>query len=212
MSRNQQGKVFGQSDYNSQNLQAESQTGFNTTQNDINDFHSAINAFKAQNPYVEGGEFETAANQELAGTAAGGGQALSQTLQGQSVRTGQNAGGAIAAGKEVAAENQRRLAGEEAGATEARLGGETAYNEAGLKATGEIPGMEDKLAEEEGGLGLGYMNTAQKAGETPSFWDTLGESFGGAFGGAFGKGLGQWTEQELTGSGSSGGSGGDQNG
>src|SRR5208282_1779944 len=200
MSRNQQGKVFGQSDYNSQNLQAESQTGFNTTQNDINDFSSAVGAFKAQNPYVQGGEFETAANQELAGTAAGGGQALSQTLQGQSVRTGQNAGGAIAAGKEVAAENQRRL------------GGETAYNEAGLKATGEIPGMEDKLAEEEGGLGLGYMNTAQKAGETPSFWDTLGESFGGAFGGAFGKGLGQWTEQELTGSGSSGGSGGDQNG
>jgi hypothetical protein len=190
MSRDQQGKVFGQSDYNSQNLESESQTGFKTAGQDINNFSNDVGAFKAQNPYVQGGTVQTAQNQQLSDVASGAGASAGQALQSSAVRGGQNAGQSIAATKNIQQENTRALMGDEAAATQGRAAAGTAYTGDVLKGEGEVENMQDQLAQQEGGLGEGYLGIAQKAGETPSFWDTVGSSFGAGLGSTFGKAAG----------------------
>lgn len=151
------------------------QTGFATAQQDINSFGNAIGKFNAANPYVQGGQFETAENQQLSDTAAGQAQRAGQAVQSAAVRTGQNAGGAIAATKEMEAENQRALAGEEAGATQQRIGAGTGYQAQGLGFEGQQEGMQSSLANQQGGLAAGALATDEKASEMPSFLDELGQ-------------------------------------
>lgn len=196
MSRGQQGQVFGTGTKEANTLNpmantsfTNAQTDLNTTQSDINSYGDALNAFKAANPYVTGGEFQTAQDQQLADTAAGQAEAAGQTLQSQAVRTGQNAGGAIAATEKMQQENERNLAGQEAAATEARLGAKTGYGEAVLGGTANKEGMQAGLAKEqgalgaeEGGLAADNLKIAEGAAQTPSFFDTLGSSFAGALG------------------------------
>jgi hypothetical protein len=164
----------------------EAQGNFADANNDINSYQNAVGAFKAANPYTQGGQAQTLVNQQLSDTAAGGAQALGQTVQGAAARTGQNAGGAIAAGENVAEQNQRTLAGEEAGATEKRLGLDTGYQEAGLEGTANVANMRDKLASQQGELAQGDLGIQEKSSETPGFGDVLGDAFGQSLGKAAG--------------------------
>jgi hypothetical protein len=165
------------------------QTSFANTQQDISTYGNEIGAFQAQNPYGVGGPAQTADNQATADTAAELAQSAGQTLQGQAVRTGQNAGGAIAATKSMEEANDRALVGEEAAQTQQRLAAGTGYGEAALRAQEAIPGMEDTVAGQEATAAqqaLGTQETA--AGANPSFADVLGEAFGAQLGKTLGGG------------------------
>jgi len=186
MSRDQQGAVYGQATALGKGYNTNANSSFNTAQQDVGNFASDVGAFKAANPYVQGGQVETAENQQLADTAAAGSQAAGQALQSQSVRTGQNAGGAIAATKSIQEQNARNLEGEQAKATERRIGAGTGYNMDVLGGEEKVEGMENQLAKEQGELGEGALGIEQKAGETPSFWDQLGGSFASGLGKAAG--------------------------
>jgi hypothetical protein len=175
MSRPQQTAVYNTGAAENKNYTANANTGFNTAQQDIDTYGNAVGAFKAANPYVQGGAVQTAQNQELSDVAAGGAQRAGQLLQGQAVRTGQNAGGAIAATKEMQAENERALGGQEAEATLARTNAGVGYGEAGIGMQGQQEGMEANLANQQGQLAAGAMSEEEKAAQTPSFLDELGQ-------------------------------------
>jgi len=182
MSRSQQQAVIDTAIPQNKAYNNEAQTSYGQTQQDIADYAKDVGAFKAANPYVQGGQFQTAANQGIADSAAAGAQALGQTLQGQSVRTGQNAGGAIAATEDMQARNQRAAAGEQAGATQSRLAGQTGYGEATLGAEAKIPGMEDTVANQEGQLAADALRTQAQASTTPGWGDVFGDAFGAQLG------------------------------
>ena len=186
MSRGQEQTVEQTAANQNTTYNREAQGNFAAADNGVNDYASAVGAFKAANPYTQGGQAQTLVNQQLSDTAAGGAQALGQTVQGAAARTGQNAGGAIAAGENVAEQNQRTLAGEEAGATEKRLGLDTGYQEAGLEGTANVANMRDKLASQQGELAQGDLGIQEKSSETPGFGDVLGDAFGQSFGKASG--------------------------
>lgn len=177
MSRGQQQQVMNTASGENKTLYNEGQTSFDTAGQDINNFSDEVGAFKAQNPYVQGGQAETAENQGLSDVAAGAGTSAGQAIQGAAVRGGQNAGQSIAATKNIQQNNTRALMGAEAGATEQRLGAGTGYNEAVLKGEGETENMQDQLAQQQTAAAQGALGTEEKASETPSFWDEFGNAF-----------------------------------
>jgi hypothetical protein len=186
MSRSQMGNVYGTAGKTQQQFSQLANTSYANAQNDINAYGSDLAQFKANNPYEQGGSVQTAQNQELSDTAAAGAQTAGNALQSQAVRTGQNAGGAIAATKDIAANNERALAGQEAGATMERAGGNVAYGQAGLQGTQNVQGMQDAMAAQESGAAQAALNTEQQAALMPSFLDQVGSGAAGAIG----KGLG----------------------
>ena len=175
MSRGQINETYGTASDENKAYNKDAQTSFNATQGDIDTYGKAVGSFQAANPYVQGGGAQVAEDQEIADTSAGQAQRLGQALQGSAVRGGQNPGAAIAAGKEITAENTRAGMGAEAGATAGRIAAGTGYAEAGLSGLGQVQSMQDKLATEQGNLAEGALNTEQKAGMTPSFGDELGQ-------------------------------------
>src|SRR5271157_4592718 len=194
MSRGQQGQVFNTAQGENKAYNTEAQTSFNTAQQDITGYGSELAQFKAANPYVQGGQAQTIENQQLSDTAAGGAQAAGQAVQSAAVRTGQNAGGAIAATENMQEGNMRALSGEEAAATQQRLAAGTGYGEAVLGGTAEKQKMQDTLAQQQGAAAQGALGTQEQAANTPSFMDELGQGLIGAgtgfatgFGGAMGK-------------------------
>lgn len=153
-----------------------------------------MGGFKAANPYVAGGQAQTVENQQLADTADAQARAAGQTVQSAAVRTGQNAGGAIAATEQMQQENERALAGQEASATDKRLAADTGYQGAVLGATGETENLQDQLAQQQAGAAQGALGTQETAAQTPSFLDELGsglikagDSFAQGAGAAVGK-------------------------
>jgi len=183
MSRSQEGQTFNTAAAQNATNSAGSQTAFNavpgdiaTEQGDIGTFQSQLGKFAAANPYVQGGEFQTAQNQQLADTAAGVSDATKQAVEGASVRTGANVGGAVAGAEEAAQQAQRTMGGQVAGATQERIGQEAGYNEKALGGYQAVPGMQGQvtgqqegLAKDEGELAAGALGTEQKAGEMPSW-------------------------------------------
>lgn len=199
MSRGQQGAIVQTAGAENKTLNTNSNTSFNTAQQDLDTLGNQVGAFQANNPYVQGGQAQVAEDQQIADAGAAGGQALTQAVSGAAVRTGQNPGGAIAAGEEIARENNRALPGQEAAATQARLAAGTGYTEAGLAGREKVAGMEDTIANQQGQLAEGALNTDEKASQTPSFMDelgqgliTAGDNFAGGFGQGYGKAVGCW--------------------
>lgn len=182
MSRGQQGQIFNTGMGENKTLFNEGQTGFDTAGQDINNFSSDVGAFKAQNPYVQGGTVQTAQNQELSDVASGAGASAGQALQSSAVRGGQNAGQSIAATKNIQQENTRALMGDEAAATQGRAAAGTAYTGDVLKGEGEVENMQDQLAQQQAGLAEGPLGAAGQAAQTPSFWDEVGNSFAQSLG------------------------------
>ena len=183
MSRAQEGQVVDTAKSQNQTLNANSTTAFGavpgdiaTQQGDVNNFQSQLGKFASANPYVAGGEFQTAQNQQLADTAAGVSDATKQAVEGASVRTGANVGGAVAGAEEAAQQAQRTMGGQVAGANQERIGQEAGYNEKALGGYQAVPGMQAGvtgqqmgLAKDEGELAAGALGEEQKAGEMPSY-------------------------------------------
>lgn len=175
MSRAQQGAIEQTATANSAADTAKSNTSLDTAQTDINNYGSAVNKFAAANPYVEGGQAETATNQQSADTAAGLAQSAGQGIQSAAVRTGQNAGGAIAATEEMQQQNERALVGQEAKSTEDRLASGTTYQDAVLGDQAKQQGMQEQLGTAQANIAQGQLNTGEDAAKTPSFMDELGQ-------------------------------------
>lgn len=208
MSRGQMTQTFNTAKDQNQQYNNLANTSFNAAQEDIGKTQGEIGSygeelakFKAANPYVTGGQAETAENQQLADTAAGMAESAGQTLQSQAARTGQNAGGAIAATEHMQQENARNLMGQEAGATERRLAAGTGYGEAALGGQATKEGMQAGLtaeqaglASEEGKLAQGALGIQEGAAQTPSFFDTLGSSFASSLGKTLGGGNFQFSK------------------
>jgi hypothetical protein len=163
VSRNQQNAIIGTAGRANTVYNQNAQTGFDTTQKDVNSYGEAVGKFNAANPYVQGGQAQTVENQQLSDTAAGLSQSAGQAVQSAAVRTGQNTGGAIAATREMQTENERALAGQEAGATERRIAAGTGYQEAGLGGLSTTANMQDTLANQQAQQAEGALSTEQKA-------------------------------------------------
>lgn len=175
MSRAQQSSVFNQTQDAARKFTTQANNSYGATQNDIDTYGEQIGAFQAANPYVQGGQFQTAQNQTLADTAAGGAEAAGQALQSAATRTGANPGGAIAATEEMNRENQRNLMGNEAEANKERIAAGTGYAEAGLGMLGQKEGMQERLGQAEEGAAQGQLSAEEQAAQQPSFWDIIGK-------------------------------------
>jgi hypothetical protein len=185
MSRGQQGQVFQTGQQENKNFTTGANTDFDLAQQDVNSFANQVGQFRAANPFVQGGQVQTAENQAIADTAGAGGEALGQTLQSAAVRGGQNPNAAIAATEDQATKNMRDVSAQEANATLGRATAGAGYGETALGETGKVAGLQDTLAEQQGQLAQGALGTEEQAAQQPSF----GDIFGSAFGQQLGKGL-----------------------
>ena len=174
MSRAQQQDVLNQAQGENQTYNTNAQTSFNTANTDIADYNSEVGAFKAANPYGVGGPVRTAQNQEASDTAAGMAQSAGSAIQGAAVRTGQNAGGAIAATENMQEQNTRQLSGQEAGNTVADAGAGASYNAEVLGDVAKGEGMQDTLAQQQAAAAQGALGTQEQAAQTPSFMEEIG--------------------------------------
>ena len=212
MSRGQEGAVVGTSKAQNSTYFNNAQNSYNNAQSDVGDFQKQLSDYKGQvanfsakNPYVQGGEFQTATNQQTANTADAAARAAGQRLQGQALRTGNNSAGAIAATEEMERQGTRDLSADQARATQQRIQGEAGYNKEALganqgvlEATAQPVQMEANLSGQQGNLAGGALSTEQKAGETPSWFDEFGNAFAQSYGNTSAAGtrgrtkLGRW--------------------
>ncbi len=204
MSRAQQGAVDKTAANQNTTYNTNAQSGDTAAQGDIGSYANAVGAFKAANPYGQGGPVQTAQNQQVSDTAAGAAQAAGNAVQSSAVRTGQNAGGAIAATQDMQEQNTRDLMGQEAADTAANAGAGAGYAGQVVADTGQTAGMQGKLAAQESGAAQGALNTQEQAAQTPSFMDELGKSVAGmpssfAQGAGMAAGGGCWIAAELYG-------------
>ena len=203
MSRSQQNTVFKQEQGENQGYNANAQTSYNTAQANEQNFENQLAKTEAENPYVQGGQFQTVTNQELTNTADAGSQAAGNAIQSAAVRTGQNPAGAIAATEAITEANTRNLGSQEAAATKDRLASGAAYNQNMLTASEQPASFEAQLAGQQGQLAQGAAGTQEQAAGTPSFSDMLGSDLltgGTAVGANWATGkLSCWIAAELFG-------------
>lgn len=188
MSRSQQGQVFQQGQQENQTYNQNAQDAFNKAQGDVGTFQGQLSKFASSNPYTQGGEFQTAQNQNLADVSQGTADATKQAVESAAVRTGANMGGAVAGAEEVAQQNQRTLGNQVANANQARIGSEAGYNEKALQGYQTAQQMQDQLAQQQASAAQGALGTTEQAANTPSFTDMLGQgliSAGDSFAGAY---------------------------
>ena len=182
MSRGQEAQVLSTAEQQNTTAANNAQQSYNQAQGGVADYEDQLSKFAVANPYGAGGAYQTGQNKIFAGTADAAAQAAGQAMQGQAVRTGQNAGSAIAAANSTQQQNERTLSDQEAQANAARIQNQAGYNAETLKAA-EVPAqLETALSGQQLTAGNESLGTAQKAGMDPSFMDTLGDSFAGAFG------------------------------
>lgn len=189
MTKSQSKQAFNSASKQQGTASDNAQSSYTSAVGDIGDYKASLADYAAKNPYVQGGQFQTATNQQLADTAAGGAKAGEQAITGAMVRSGLNPAGAIAAGKQVSQENSRNLMDAEAKANEARLQGLTGYNTTVLGASAKPEEMEADLMKSQLGSEQGALGAETDAAKTPSFWQELGQ---GAINGgvAFAGGMG----------------------
>ncbi len=200
MSRGQENQVVNTSsdqnkqfNENAQQAYTGAETALSTEQGDIGQYQDQLAKFAASNPYTAGGAYQTAQNKVLANTADAAAQRAGQTLQSQATRTGQNAGGAIAATEAMQQQNTRDLSADQSKANAERIGAGADYGSKVLSASSVPASLEGALAAEQGKLtgteadaGNAALGIDQKASEQPSFLDTLGSSFAQSFGSGIG--------------------------
>lgn len=175
MSRAQQGAVNDTATAENSTYNTNATDAFKDASGDVASYADAVGAFKAANPYGVGGPVATADNQATADTASGLARSAGEALQASSVRTGQNAGGAIAATEQMREAGDRDLVAEEAGQTKDRAAAGTTYGDTVLGATGNVEGMQDSLATQQAQAAQGALGTEEEAAKTPSFMDELGQ-------------------------------------
>ena len=204
MSKSEEKTATG--DARNQNLQynQNAQSTYQQAQGDIGDYEGQLAKFSAANPYVQGGQFQTAQTQQAADTAAAGAQSAGQAMQAAAVRSGENPAGAIAATEQVAQANNQNLAGEEAQQTQQRLGLMAGYNQNVLSASAVPEQMEAGLTSAEAGAANNALGQEVGAAKQPSYLDELvqggiaaGDAFAGGYGGQMAKGC--WVAARLWG-------------
>lgn len=191
------------SDQNTQN-NTNSQNSYTQAQQDANDYQTSLSNYAAANPYVQGGQDQTVTNQQLSNTSDAAAQAAGQAMQSQAVRTGTNAAGSIAGTEASEQANERTLGGDEASATQQRIGSSAGYDQSVLGATATGEQQEAGLTGTEGQLAEGDLNAENTASaNNKSFMDTLGSSFASGLGnvlsGNASAGKGCWIAAELYG-------------
>lgn len=199
MSRAQQGAVDTTAAGENSTYNTNATDAFKTAQGDIGSFADEVGAFKASNPYVQGGAVQTADNQQTADTAAGLAQSAGQGIQAAAVRTGQNAAGDIAATQDMQQQNERNLVGQEAGQTAKTAASNAGFQSEVVGDVAKTQAMQDQLAQQQGQLAQGALGTEEEAARQPSFLDELGSSFATSLGSTAGKGTGCWVAAEIFG-------------
>jgi hypothetical protein len=174
LSRSQQSQVFSTAQGESSTNEANAQKSEQTEQQDINNQQSQLAKFAANNPYMQGGEFQNAQNQNIAGAADATAEASRAGLQAVATRTGQNPAAGNAAAEEIAREAQRTASSQQGNATAERIGSEAKYNQQGLADAGDIAREQESLASLQQGASQGELGTQEQAAQTPSFLDQLG--------------------------------------
>lgn len=205
MSRGQENQVVQQAQQQNATAAQNAQQSFNSAQGDIDNYQQQLAQFAAANPYGQGGQYQSTQNQVLSNTADAAARAAGQALQSQAVRTGQNAGGAIAATEAMQQANERSLAGQEAKANADRINSGAAYGQDILKAS-EVPAqLQTNLTGQQLNAQDQTLSTQERAAEQPSFMDELGqgligagEGFAAGFGGKMG-GKSCWIAAKLFG-------------
>jgi hypothetical protein len=174
MSRAQQSQTFSTASGESAANETAAQGSEAKDQADIDSQESQLAKSAADNPFVQGGEFQTAENKTLAGAADATATGAAAQNQAQAKRTGENANAGVAAGEEEAQAAQRNLSAAGGEATAARIGSEAGYNKDVLGAEGSIAQQQEQLGALEGGQSQGELQTQEQAALTPSFLDELG--------------------------------------
>lgn len=194
MTKSQSNQAFNTASGQQATTAGNAQSSYNSAQGDVTNYQDALAQYAAQNPYTQGGQFQTAQNQQMADTAAAGSTAAQQAITGAMVRSGLNPTAAVAAGEQVAEKNAQTEMGQEAGANEARLSGLSNYNNSVLNASAKPEEMEQSLMNSQLQGTDSALGNETSASKTPSFWQELGQgvigaggSFAGGFGGAAGK-------------------------
>jgi hypothetical protein len=178
MSRSQSSNISSTAQGNSTADQTAATTAQTAENQDIGNYEQQLSKYSANNPFTAGGEYQTSQNQTLAGGADAASSSLTNQLQTQAQRTGQNAGAANATAAEAARENERGLSSAEGTANTTRIGDEAGYNQGVLSAS-EVPAQ---LEAGEASTDLGAANNAlstseQASAASPSFWDELSQGF-----------------------------------
>jgi hypothetical protein len=175
MSRAQQSAIESTEAGNTAASTAAATTSEAEQQSDINTNQSQLAKFAANNPYVQGGQAQTVANQQLSNTADATAAAAAAKNQQQAQRTGQNASAGVAAGEAEQQASQRELGGQEAGATMSRLAQGSQYGEDVVKAGQGITAEQAQLTGQEVGEASGQAGVEEQAAQQPSFMDELGQ-------------------------------------
>jgi hypothetical protein len=194
MTRGQETQAFNTASSNNATNEATAQQAEQQQQAGINNYGTAVAKYAANNPYVQGGQLQTAQNAVTSNTSDAAASALQGQLQQQAQRTGQNPNAANATASSGAQAIARNLGAQQASDTASRIGSEAQYNQSALNATGQIPGMEGSLASTAGGQANQQLGTEEQAGQTPSFGEMLTSSLlsaGGSFAGGIGQGVGK---------------------
>lgn len=189
MSREQQGETFDTSKKQNSGYYDNSQNSYAKTQADVGNYEDQLAKYKAGNPYVEGGKFQTDENKATANTADALARSTGNMLQSQSLRTGQNSAGGIAATEEMERQGGRDLSAEQAQLDAGRIGNEADYNAKTLQATAVPEQMESTLTGQQGQLAQGTLNTQEEAAKTPSWLEDFSQGImnaGTAFAGGAG--------------------------
>jgi hypothetical protein len=183
MSRSQSANISTTAQTNSGADQTAATDALAAENQGIQGYEAQLSKYAANNPYTEGGAYQTAQNQSLAGTADAGSAAIQNQESTLAKRTGQNAGAADAVAAEAARENQRTLSTDEANANQSRIASGADYGKSVLAAS-EVPAQLEagEYATSLGGAN-NSLNTAESASAaSPSFWDELGSGFASQLG------------------------------
>jgi hypothetical protein len=182
MSRGQEGQTFNTASSQNQGYYNNAQTSYKDAQTDIGNYESQLGQFASENPYAPGGQFAKDQTQVLANTSDAGASSEKAALQDQALRTGQNMGSANATAEAISESNERSLSGQEAQADASRTADQAAYNDQVLNASAKPAELEAGLYGQSIAGANGALDVMQKAGQTPSFWETL-EAQGANLGG-----------------------------
>jgi len=192
MSRAQQGAIESTQTKNAADSTTAATKSQANEQSDINNETSQLAKFSADNPYVQGGAFQTAQNQTIAGAADATAGATRAGEQALATRTGLNPQAAVAAGEAAAQSAQRTAVAEQGDATTSRLASGADYNQKAISDANAITGQQASLSSNLTGEAQGQLSTAEQAAQTPSFMDELGQgliSGGDALAGGYGSAL-----------------------
>ena len=162
MSRAQINQNYGTASDESKSYYNEAQNSYTNANNDAQDYKAQLSAYKAGNPYGEGGAFQTDTNKVVANTADAAARSAGSRLQDQALRTGQNTAGDVAATENMTQQGTRDISGEEAEANQERIGAGANYGKSVLGAT-EFPAQfAEGMASGMAGQGNTSLGIAQK--------------------------------------------------